>query len=805
MIFLLKKILPSSPKEGRATLSLALYFIAWLFVLAALNEISLKNYLLFHILVESFSIVIAYSVFTLAWNSRKTSPNNYLLIIGISLFFIAAIDFVHLMTYKGMGIFPGIDSNFATQLWLAARYLQGLSFLAAALWLFKKDQKPLKDYFVFFAYLAATAFIFLSIFYWRIFPAAYIENVGLTNFKKISEYIICAIFALSFFLLFKKRAQFSRPIFLFLAYAIALMILSEFFFTLYNDPYGLSNKIGHFLKIVYFYLIYRAIVVANIKDPLKFLLKNLQDKKSALSAALKDAQETSEALKTRELLYQESLIYTQGIIDTVKQPLLVLDEKLMVDSANKSFYKFFQTEPENTEKEHLSSIFHQKFDIQELIQKLSRVIPEDINFYDLEIITHDHSKIGKKTFLLSGKKIKSPGHRKPLILLSLDDITQRKQTEMELQETKDYLEKLIRHANAPIIVWDPQLKIQQFNHAFEQLSGFKFDEVLNKKICFLFPPDSQQEILEKIVNNAEGENKQIIEIPILCKDKAVKILLWSSANIYKNYYNKNQGEKIATIAQGQDITELKRIDKSKNEFLSMASHQLRTPLSIIRLSAEMLKKETENIQLSEDGAMHLKDISDISKEMTDLIETFLNVSRIEMETVIIDPRPSDLIKIVDHLAKEIMPLAKNKELKFKTAYATDLPLINLDKKILNLALENLLTNAIKYSDDKGLISLEVAKTDSEAVIKVSDSGWGIPKDQQAKIFEKMFRAENVKKANKTEGTGLGLYIVKFAMEKAGGRIWFESEENKGTTFYLAIPLSGMKEKNMDRLRPALRI
>ncbi|MEK7606607.1 MAG: ATP-binding protein, partial [Patescibacteria group bacterium] len=170
---------------------------------------------------------------------------------------------------------------------------------------------------------------------------------------------------------------------------------------------------------------------------------------------------------------------------------------------------------------------------------------------------------------------------------------------------------------------------------------------------------------------------------------------------------------------------------------------------------------------------------------------------------------------------ERKPQIKVKALKLSQKYADNLPKLNADPKLLRMVFQNLLSNSVKYTPEKGKAGIEislqssslrgavatkqsqgseiaalplVARNDKGAIlIKVSDTGYGIPKNQQDKIFTKLFRADNVREQD-TEGTGLGLYIVKSIIGHSGGKIWFESEENKGTTFYVTLPLAGMKKK-----------
>jgi signal transduction histidine kinase len=135
---------------------------------------------------------------------------------------------------------------------------------------------------------------------------------------------------------------------------------------------------------------------------------------------------------------------------------------------------------------------------------------------------------------------------------------------------------------------------------------------------------------------------------------------------------------------------------------------------------------------------------------------------------------------------------EKKKLKVTQSYGK-LPLVEADQNLATIVFQNLLTNAVKYTPEGGSVKVDLAQQGEEAVLTVSDTGYGIPKEQQGKIFSKLFRADNVREAG-IEGTGLGLYMVKSIVESSGGRIWFESEVGKGTTFHVALPISGMKKR-----------
>jgi PAS domain S-box-containing protein len=273
------------------------YFLIGLLVLLGLYFSSLYNYLLFHSLAEIFSILIAFCIFIIAWNSRRLLDNNYLLFIGIAYLFVGAIDLIHTLAYPGMNIFIGYKTNLATQLWIGARYVESLSLVMAPLFFRKK----LKVNIVFLGYTLAVFIFLISIFYWNIFPVCFVEGVGLTPFKKISEYIISLILLISIALLLKNRKEFDRGVLKFVIWSIVVTIASELAFTFYVHAYGLSNLIGHYFKVISFYLIYKALVETGLTKPYDLLFRNLKQSEEALRQA-RDGLEVKVRERTAELV-----------------------------------------------------------------------------------------------------------------------------------------------------------------------------------------------------------------------------------------------------------------------------------------------------------------------------------------------------------------------------------------------------------------------------------------------------------------------------------------------------------------------
>jgi HD-GYP domain-containing protein (c-di-GMP phosphodiesterase class II) len=270
--------------------------ILWGLVLFALYLTSLYSYLLFHSLTEMFSIVIACGVFLLAWNARRYMENGYLLFVGLSALFIGALDAIHTLAYRGMGVFQGFDSNLATQLWIAARYLQSLSLLLAPVFFYRK----LNTRIAIMAWTAIVVFVLASIFYWKIFPVCYVEGAGLTPFKIVSEYIISALLLASIVLLYRNRSRFEQLVFWQLVFSLVTLVFAELAFTTYISVYGFANFVGHLLRIISFYFLYQAIVVSGLMRPYDLLFRDLKQSEYRLQQA-RDELEVHVQLRTAEL------------------------------------------------------------------------------------------------------------------------------------------------------------------------------------------------------------------------------------------------------------------------------------------------------------------------------------------------------------------------------------------------------------------------------------------------------------------------------------------------------------------------
>ncbi len=243
------------------------------------------------------------------------------------------------------------------------------------------------------------------------------------------------------------------------------------------------------------------------------------------------------------------------------------------------------------------------------------------------------------------------------------------------------------------------------------------------------------------------------------------------------------------------IDQLASANRMKTEFVSIASHQLRTPLSIIKWYIEFLEKPKSQATLTDEQKKYIKIIGESNQRMIRLVNDLLDISRIEGGRMQIRPEPTNLIELTQNIIQENQPLAEQKKVKLSFKYDPDLPLINVDPKRISMVIENLVSNAIKYMKDNindAHISIDLSREGDKFLFTITDNGVGIPAKDQKKIFKKFFRADNTMKL-KTGGTGLGLFIAKAIVESHKGKMWFVSKEGEGTTFYFELPIARKKK------------
>jgi PAS domain S-box-containing protein len=336
-------------------------------------------------------------------------------------------------------------------------------------------------------------------------------------------------------------------------------------------------------------------------------------------------------------------------------------------------------------------------------------------------------------------------------------------------------------------------RIVRINYSALQLLGFNEQEVIGKwypsVVVAIHENGSKVNLMDRSITKAFISGNPVIETTYYLTKKGDRLPVTITVSPVVI-----SGRPIGAINLFRDITQEYEIDRMKSEFISLASHQLRTPLSAIKTYSHMLLEGFMG-KLNKDQNQALESIVDASDRMVQLTDTLLNITRIESGSITISKSKVNLRAVAEKVIHEQLLDAQSKNIVISIESPDKPAIVNTDKFIVKEILTNIISNAIKYTPEKGKIILAIKPKKDEILCSVSDNGIGIPKAHQDQIFNKFYRAPNVL-GRDTTGTGLGLYLIKSLAERLDIPISFESTENKGTTFYFSLPAEPPKSEKI---------
>ena len=393
---------------------------------------------------------------------------------------------------------------------------------------------------------------------------------------------------------------------------------------------------------------------------------------------------------------------------------------------------------------------------------------------------------------------------KDAYLASLRDITKRKSAEEKLKKYRENLKVLVKERTEEVdaekellsvtfssmgdgvIVADPQKRIILFNTIAETLAGWEFERVQDRPLDELFQvvnehtKEAIESPVDRVLKSGKTETGSNLDV-LVAMDETERPISTIAAPIYKN-----DGTIIGIVLVFRDVSKEREIDRLKDDFISSVSHELRTPLTSIKAYTETILHDSNMPE--ETKRQFLGIIDEESNRLANLIEELLDLSRLESGTVKLLREPMNISAVITQVSTALKPLAEKKNIQLNVNVCENLPqFIGDESKILS-AITNLVNNAVKFTPAGGQVSVSATTSgQDELVIRVSDSGIGIPKEALPKIFDRFYRVHHPGK--QIPGTGLGLAIVKKIVTMHGGRIEVESEPNRGTTFTIFLPLT----------------
>lgn len=477
---------------------------------------------------------------------------------------------------------------------------------------------------------------------------------------------------------------------------------------------------------------------------------------------------------------QESLKYSQDIIDTVREPFIVLDSDLRVVTANPAFYRTFKVLKKDTQEALIYRLGNNQWQIPKLRQLLESILPKHTTFKNFEV-THEFPTIGHKTMLLNARRIDSVD----LILLAIEDITERKKLLEKVRESERYFRALIEKSADAIALVSPKGKVIYASPSTKNVLGYTEKELKSFSNPFEVVPADDKKLATKLFEKLLQKPYSTLTAEYRVKHKSGKHI-WIES-IMTNLLEDCDAK--AIVLNYRNITRRKELETQKDDFIGIASHELKTPVTSIKAYTQILKKRFEK-RGDEVATQSLSRMNTQINKLTKLIENLLDVTKVETGKIVFTYTSFDFDSLIRETVEDVqLTTEKHKiEVEGKTKKK-----VFADRERLGLVLVNLLTNAIKYSPHAVKITVHLSTDNKTITVGVQDFGIGIEKAKQDKVFQRFFKVSGP--GNETyPGLGLGLYIADEIIKRHNGKMWLRSQVGKGSTFYFSIPIQGGKEK-----------
>jgi PAS domain S-box-containing protein len=635
--------------------------------------VGFSNYKLFHTINELACIIIGFTIFIITKNTHKVSQNNYFIFLGICFLSVSGFELMHLLTFEGMDIINVGSPVVTLQFALAARFIQAGSFLIFCLLMHRED-KPIRLANLEILCYTFSIIMFVLIFHLNAFLKVVIGSSGFTSFKNISGFFICAMFILVVFRLNKNKKKLQENISFFLLYAIATFILSEACFSFYTSYGDLLNITGHILKLIGYYLIYKAIIQTTLENPYNVLFYRLTEINSSLE------------IKTRLLMK--------------------INEKLNEEIVERK-------------------------DVEESLRLSKKKYQELLDFLPSAIITHCEGKI----VYLNNVALK---------LLNFENY-------------KDALER----------------EVLDFIHP-------DYWEVVNDRVSKVYN-NHNTDIAEIKMLSSEGRELDVETkaVPYVYNEKPAVLVIIGDISARKKAEEKDKA-----------LKEAMEYDRIKNEFMANISHELRTPLNVIFGAIQLIEYYSENnsvVENKQNITKYSKSMRQNCFRMLRLVNNLIDLTRIDSGFLKLNLQNNNIINIVEDITLSVAQYIESKNINIEFDTEVEEKYLACDADMIERIILNILSNAVKFTPSDGNIWVNVYDRGDFIIISIKDSGIGIPEDQLQVIFDR-FRQVDKSLTRNTEGSGIGLNLVKSLVELHEGEICVESTCGQGSEFIIELPV-----------------
>ncbi len=526
----------------------------------ALYLISRYNYLLFHTLSEGFSIAIALAIFIFAWHSHRMMKNDFFTVIGVAYLFVGLLDLLHTLAYPGMSVLAGSSTDLGAQLWISARFMEAASLGIALFFLKRRTNREL----IFTIYALVTALLITTVFT-GFMPACFVEGQGLTPFKTTVEYLICFILAAAAFFLYKNREAIDHSVFILIFASLLVTALAEILFSFYSNPYDLANLSGHFLKIISFYLIYKAIIWVGFTTPFGLQFRELRQNEEKLRKALAEREAAQRKTKREQGKFL-------NILDSIKDGIYMVDSECNVVYVNPVIKREFGMVDEKKCYEYLNGLREQC-----PWCNMDKVMSGETVRWEWEV-----PETGKIYDIIESPVTDSDGSM--LKLKILRDVTEMKHAEQQIRESEERYDLILDSVELGIWDWDLQKNTVVWNKQMYGLLGMTphhgetDPDIFFERIHSEDRERIQQEVKSLLANGHFLDT----ELRVLTSEGET-LWLKSKGKLYRN----EEGEPVRLLGVNYDITAAREAEETIKS-LSRFPEENANPVLRVSLDAKLM-------------------------------------------------------------------------------------------------------------------------------------------------------------------------------------------------------------------------
>ncbi len=529
-------------------------------------------------------------------------------------------------------------------------------------------------------------------------------------------------------------------------------------------------------------------------EELQSLNEELETSKEELQSTNEEIMIVNKELLERNDQLNNARMYTEGIVNTIRDPLLILDNDLRIKRATTGFYSKFKTNEKETEGRYIYDLSNGQWDIPRLRELLENILPARKELEDFEV-TQIFEHLGKRSMCLNARQIENINGQQ-LILLAIEDITYKKkvedglaEAERLLSESRERLKFAVDSAGLGTWDYDPQTKELLWDKRCKEIYGFGPATYVDMATFYKMVHVDDRAMVENKTNETlmKGDTGEYdVEYRTVPIDGAIKWLKSKG----RAYFDES-GQPVRFIGTLLDITVQKLIDEAtrellikKDEFISVASHELRTPITSLKASLQMMARTTEkNEGMKPVHGFVQRSLKQVDK-LIELIRDLLDVTAIQSGKLELNKTDFELGELIMECCEELQEHTHTHKLIIEGDINIS---VHADRNRMEQVLINLISNAIKYSPESDKVIITVKRIAGGVKVAITDFGIGIAKNKLPFIFDRFYRVDE--KSQKYAGLGLGLYISSEIIRRHEGHINIESEEGKGSTFWFIMPVN----------------